>query len=133
MKNPVAIIGLSLIGFSSISLANDNKKPFYTSSSSYLDKTSKLYIMENDFVVDEKCKLEVSESKKTAVEYVENDFGQLNWTIQSIQILFSEKFEDSCIHIIHFISRNNNGSSYLKVGIDMNGKLIKPIVESGPN
>jgi len=81
------------------------------------------------FVGEAKCKLDVSETKNVATKYVENEFSELKWELQSIQVIFSENSEEACIHLVHFLNRTNRRSSYLKVGIGMNGELIKPVIE----
>lgn len=133
IKNISLVIALTLLGHWNYCFAKEPEKPLLTFSSTYLEKTSKLYIMKEVFEGKAKCNLEVLESKKLAVEYVGNAFSELNWKLQSIQVLFSENSEEACIHLVAFVNRTNNRSSYLKVGIGMNGELIKPVIESRTN
>ena len=127
MKNISLVIALTFLSHWNYSFAKEPEKPLLSFSSTYLDKTSKHYIMKKAFEGKAKCKLEVSESKKLAVEYVENEFSELKWELQSIQVIFSENSEEACIHLVHFLNRTNRRSSYLKVGIGMNGELMKKL------
>jgi len=65
-----------------------------------------------------------------ALNWAKNTHKVYTWELVSVELRFYNEIEGSCVYIIRFRSKNTKPpkTSYLSIGVDMSGGLIKPII-----